>query len=300
MANTLVSLDDIAFSALDFLFRKATLLTSVWRDVVAPEMSKNRGETVSVRTPPTFVANDYDGVTLTAQDITEGEIPVVLNKDKEVTTLWSTREEAASFSDIEQMVIGPAMDALVRKVESDIELDLRADLISNGREFGLNAVYGVDLELGDLAIARKELNEEDVIQDDDRFTWLSTKDGLNLVQKAVFTDNSASNKDTLETGGLGVVYGFRVGESNAIVTNTGPTPDETYNLFFHRHASTIAMRALPRPNTAGVEASVATSEGLTINVTKQWDTNKQSTVMVFRALYGVKTLDTNRAGILRG
>jgi len=300
MANSLVSLQDIAFSSLDFLFRKATLLTSVWRDVTAPEFAKNRGEQVSVTTPPTFVANDYDGVTLTVQDINQGEIPVILNKDKEVTVGWGTREQAASFSDIETLITGPAMDALVRKVEADIEVSLRADLITDNREFGLNAVYGVDLELGDLAIARQELNEEDVLQDPDRFMWLSPKDGRNLVQKSVFTDNSASNKDTLETGGLGVVYGFRVGESNAIVTNITPNPDETYNLFFHRHASTIAMRVLPDPNTAGVEVAMASHEGLGITVTKQWDADKQSTIMVFRALYGIKTLDTNRAGILRG
>ena len=56
MANSLVSLDDIAFSALDFLFRKATLLTSVWRDVTAPEFAKNRGETVGVRAPLFFLS----------------------------------------------------------------------------------------------------------------------------------------------------------------------------------------------------------------------------------------------------
>lgn len=298
MANTFVSLNDIAFSALDFLFRKATLLTSVWRDVVAVEIAKNRGETVTVRTPPSYVANDYDGVTLTVQDTTEGSVDVVLDKDKEVTARFSTREQGAAFADIETMIIGPAMDALVRKVESDIELSLRTDAIAAPRVFG-NAIFGVDVEVADIADARKALNEEDVIMDE-RFLWLSPKDGANLIQKSTFTDNSASQRDTLSTGGLGTVFGFFVGESNAIVTNTGPDPDETYNLFFHRHASTIAMRALPLPNTAGVEASSATSEGLTINVTKQWDVDRQSTVLVFRALYGVKTLDINRAGILRG
>ena len=176
-------------------------------------------------------------------------------------------------------------------------------MISDGsREVGGVAdIYGTVVELDGIAQARQLLNESDVMQDANRFLWVSPKDGANLVQKSVFTDRSASGKNTLETGGLGVVLGFNVGESNAIVTNTGPNPDETYNLFYHRHSIAIAMRGLPVPaGTPGVSAAVASDDGLTITVTKQWDTSFQSTVMVFRALYGTKTLDVNRAGIIRG
>ena len=299
MANTFQSVNQIAFSALSFLSRRATLLSSVWTDVTSAGIAADTGETVTIRTPPSFVANDYNGSTLTIQDITEGSTNVVLDKDKEVTVRWSTREEAASVGDNERLVIAPSMDALLRKIEADIELDFRTQLIAAPRVFG-NAVFGVDVEVADMAEARKALNEQDVPQDDERFLWLSPKDGANLVQKSTFTDNSASQRDTLATGGLGRVFGFNVGESNAVVTNTTPDPDETYNLFFHRTAFAVAMRGLPAPSTPGVEAAVANHEGLTVNVTKQWDANFQSTVLVFRALYGTKTLDTNRAGILRG
>ena len=298
MSNTFIDLSQVAFSALSFLKRRATLLNTVWTDIVSGAVAANTGETVVVRTPPSFTTNTYNGSALTVQDITEGSVSVVLSSDEEVTVKWSPREEAASVAEVERLVIEPAMDALLRKVETDIESTFRAALITATREFG--TAYGTDVEVKDLAAARKALNDQDVLQDDERYLWLSPKDGENLVQKTAFLDASASGRDTLSSGGLGRVFGFNVGESNAIVTNTTPTPDETYNLFYHRTACCVAMRALPEPSAPGVEFAVASNDGLTVNVTKQWDSASQSTIMVFRCLYGIKELDTNRGGVLKG
>ena len=298
MANTFITVDQIAVMALSFLKRKATLLNNVWRDVVDAGVAMNTGETVTVRTPPSFTANSYNGTTLTVQDITEGSVQMTLDKDFEVSGKWSQREEAASVTDLERLFVGPAMDALLRKVETDLESDFRLALISAGREFG-NAIYGNVVTVEDITKARQALNENDV-PFDDRWLNVSAKDAANLIQKTVFTDRSASGRDTLTDGQLGNVFNFMVEESNAIITNTSPSPDETYNLFYHRTAYTVGMRALPTPTTPGVEFSSATEDGLTVNVTKQWSFNPQSTVMVFRVIYGTQLLDAGRAGILKG
>lgn len=297
MANSFISIDQIAFSALDFLQRKATLLNAVWLDVVDAGVAAGTGSIITVRTPASATAADFSG-TVSTQDITEGSVDLTLNKDKEVSFKWTEKEQASSVSEIEQLMIVPAMDALLKTIETDIEADMRADLITDTREFG-DSVYGNQVTIDDIADGRRALNVNDVSRDD-RFLFLSPKDSKGFASDPIFTDISASQKDTLMTGELGTVLGFRTVESNAIVTNTVPAPDETYNLFFHKTEYTVGMRALQNPNVAGVEFAAASHEGLTINVTRQWDFSSQATVVVFRALYGTKTLDTGRGGILKG
>lgn len=299
MSNTFQTLNLYASSTLFFLQQRGQLLNRLWRDELASAVNQGASDTVSVRTPPSFTAASYNGSSLSVQNITEGKVDVVMNNDYVVPVQWSLAEDAARVGrePMEQLVTIPAADSLLRAVESSISVALHTAFTTAGRVYG--TAYGTAPDIADLADCREALNLANAPYDG-RWMGLYPESAANLIQKTAFTDQSASGRNTLSTGEIGTVYGFDTFESNAIVKNTTPSPDEIYNLFGIPSVAAVAFKQFPMNSGAGVEMASVTDQGLSVLVTKQWDTASQSHVLVFRVKWGVKMLDATRGGILKG
>ena len=115
MANTILTADVIAGEALDVLRNNAVMPNLVYRDY-SGDFVPGVGETISVRKPATFVANEYAG-TLTVQDATEAKDTVTMDKHLDVSFAVTSKEMTMSIEDFSAQFLTPAMQAFLDKVD---------------------------------------------------------------------------------------------------------------------------------------------------------------------------------------
>jgi len=96
--------------------------TLVMADLVHKDFSSEFvkvGDTVTVRKPAKLVTNDFDG-SITKQDLTEGSVPVKLDRFKDVSVQITSKQATLELKDFSEQVILPAMVALAQTVDSDL------------------------------------------------------------------------------------------------------------------------------------------------------------------------------------
>ena len=80
-----------------------------------------------------------------------------------------------------------------------------------------------------------------------------------------------------------------------------PGPAGSYNPAFHRDAFALVSRPMMKPGqNLGVNAAVATMNGLSIMVTMQWDINKGGVKVNLDLLAGIAELDKDLATLILG
>jgi hypothetical protein len=89
----------------------------VFRGHQAEFAGAKAGDTIQVRGPATFTADEYDGAVLTIQDATESSVPVTLEKHFDVSFKVSDREMTLSIEDFGQQLLNPAMVAIAEAVD---------------------------------------------------------------------------------------------------------------------------------------------------------------------------------------
>lgn len=77
---------------------------------------KKVGDTVSIRKPASFVANEFNGTT-SYQDITEGSVDVQLQYHLDVSFKITSKEQSLSLKDFTTQLINPAMEAHAQKID---------------------------------------------------------------------------------------------------------------------------------------------------------------------------------------
>ena len=283
MANTILSVTELANRAVDTLVQLRPIVETLDNDIVNAEMAMNKGETVNVPIPPTFTAATYNGSALTTQDINNGSVAVVLNSDVVVPISIPNREFAKSAQDLDRTVITPIMEAFVTNFDAGILAAFDAgDTLTPIAEVPFFTIAQMELGLASLATAKCPLT--------DLHMALSQADASKARQiQAIYSQdvNSANNNRLSTVGSYAGVDIF--GTSSIASTGTATT-----NWLYDSKFATVAMRPLNVQQCAGVEVGVATYKGMTITVTRSWDYATQSVQTVFRALYGVKVLDGNR------
>ncbi|WP_424765699.1 P22 phage major capsid protein family protein [Paenibacillus sp. sgz302251] len=85
-----------------------------------------KGDTISVKVPNTFVAQEFSGMT-SPQGITEDKVLVSLDKIATVDVEVSAKEMTLNINDFGQQILNPAMEALAQKIDSDL-LGLYVDI----------------------------------------------------------------------------------------------------------------------------------------------------------------------------
>jgi hypothetical protein len=117
LANVLLTVEDIARQSLLRLRNNLVMLPLVYRDHTYD--IKNKGDSVQVKRPPTFTAQDFTGAT-TAQDIVESEVTVQLNKISDVTLEITSKQMTLNINDFNEQVTNPAMEAIAQKIDNEL------------------------------------------------------------------------------------------------------------------------------------------------------------------------------------
>ena len=117
MANTFLTPEVVAKEALLVLQSNLVMADLVHRDFSDEFVSV--GDTVSIRVPAKFVAQNFTGTT-TSQDITEGSVPVKLDRFRDVTVAVSAKQMSLDIADFSEQVVAPAMQAIAQAIDEDL------------------------------------------------------------------------------------------------------------------------------------------------------------------------------------
>lgn len=117
MPNNILTPQIIANEALMVLQSNLVMANLVHRDY-SKEFVKV-GDTITVRKPAKFVAKNFTGQT-SAQDITEGSVPVKIDRFRDITVNVGAKELTLDIKDFSKQVIEPAMQAIAQAVDADL------------------------------------------------------------------------------------------------------------------------------------------------------------------------------------
>lgn len=200
MENTILTPEIIAKEALMVLESNMVMADLVHRDY-SKEFAKV-GDTVNVRKPAKFNAKNFLG-TIEKQDITEGSVPVKLDRIRDVSVDVTSKEMTLSIQDFSEQIIKPALSAIAESVDED--------LISYGVEKAGKTVSATanPTNLADIASLAKDLdlakvpmqNRSLVLHPTHKYSYALT-DNLSKV-------SYAGDNTTLRDALLGKVYSLQ-------------------------------------------------------------------------------------------
>jgi len=117
MPNTFLTPSIIAKEALIVLENNLVMANLVHRDY--SDEFVNAGDTITVRRPASFVANNFTG-SIIRQDATEGSVAVKIDRHRDVSFEVSSREMSLDIRDFSEQLISPAMRAIAQAVDQDL------------------------------------------------------------------------------------------------------------------------------------------------------------------------------------
>lgn len=117
MPNTILTPSIIANEALMVLQSNLVMANLVHKDY-SGEFVKV-GDTITVRKPAKFVAKNFTGQ-VSAQDITEGSVPVKMDRFRDITVNVGSKEMTLNIKDFSEQVITPAMQAMAQQIDADL------------------------------------------------------------------------------------------------------------------------------------------------------------------------------------
>lgn len=297
MPNTFLTPQTIARQALANLYETTIMAQLVYRNY-EQDFQGRVGDTITVRRPPTFTAREYDRASgIFIQDASETGIPVVLNHFADVSFAVTSEEMTLEISDFNSRLLNPAMEAISQKIDADI-LTLRNDIT--------NEVGSVAGEMWNdprvLLAAGRELTQAKVpmtgrsavVGPATAAEWLKS----DLMNRA----DARGDTDGLREASFGSrLFGLDPYSTNHIVVPPQTTGNSTteVGVAFHETAFALVFRPLELPRGAA-QAAVASYKGFGLRVVIDYDMNKKMDIVSVDCLYGVKTIDPNRAVLLKG
>lgn len=235
MANSFVNLQQIARTALPHLMNNLVFPRLVHTDY-SDALAAKQGDTVQVRKPVNYVAQDFDPeVGAQTQDVEEGSVEVKLDRIASVDIEVSALDAALNFDSVERLFIEPAAIALAEKLNAD-GLALYRDVWQTVGEAGKTPGM-----LEDLAAVRGALNDARVPQAPRCAVWDTAADTAFASVPALVNAEKSGSTDALREGAIGRVFGIDNYMSQAVV----------------RHESGMtAAEGLTVKSTVGAGASV--------------------------------------------
>ncbi|MFE1586971.1 P22 phage major capsid protein family protein [Streptomyces sp. NPDC059402] len=299
MANTFLTPDLIATRALATLYETTVMAQLVHRDFDA-DFRGRQGDTVTVRKPAVFTASEFNRTTgIVPQNATEGSVDVTLNHFADVSFTVTTEQLALEIEDFGTQLLDPAMEAISQKIDRDL-LALRSDITQEvGTTVGRTlADPEVLIDAGTLLNINKVPTTERraVVGPTTNGNWLDS-DVLKLV-------NESGSTEALREAYIGRrLFGFdpywtQNVEQPAETPTTGQ-PTTEVGVAFHRTAFALVTRPLETPPGAQ-DATIQSYKGFGLRVVYDYDIKYKQTVVSVDCLYGTKTLDAQRAVLLKG
>ncbi|MFE9906417.1 P22 phage major capsid protein family protein [Streptomyces achromogenes] len=299
MANTFLTPDMIATRALATLYETTVMAQLVHRDFEADFRGK-QGDTITVRKPATFVATEFNRTTgVVPQNATEDGVNVTLNHFADVSFTVTTEQLQLEIQDFGEQLLDPAMEAITQKIDRDL-IALSADITqeagtTTGREWNKPEV---------LIDAGKILNQRKV-PTTDRYAVVGPVTNADWLDSDILKKvNESGSTEALREAYIGRrLFGFDPYWTQNIEEHAGtPTtgqPTTEVGLAFHRSAFALVTRPLEVPPGAQ-DATIMSYKGFGLRVVYGYDIKYKQTMVSVDCLYGTKTLDAQRAVLIKG
>lgn len=278
MANTILTPEVIAREALMVLRNNAVMAKLVHRDY-SDEFVGAVGDTITVRKPATFVANEFNG-NIQVQDATENGVAVKMDKHLDVSFAVTSKQMALDIADFSTQLLVPAMQAFADKVDKYL-IGLEAEATSR-----VPHAEGV-IAPADLIAARKYLTENAAPLADRRFVVGATAEADLLGNEMFVSAEKVGDAGTaLREASLGRKYGMDCYVDQNIAKNGDYTP----SIAFHKNAMALVTRPLALPQGAA-KAAIVNYDGFGLRVVYGYDINTKQDTISIDMLCGVKLLD---------
>lgn len=196
MANTFLTPDVIAREALVVLENNLIMANLVHRDFSNEFV--NVGDTITVRKPASFVANNFTG-SIIRQDATEGSAPVKIDRHRDVSFEVTSKEMTLDIREFSSQLISPAMRAIAQAVDADL-LNEVANVSHTV------AATASPTNLADIANMSKTLDINKVPLDMRRLVLNPTHKYRYALTDNLSKVSYAGNGETLRNAELGRVY----------------------------------------------------------------------------------------------
>ena len=211
MANTFLTVQEIAREALIRLRQNQVMARLVHTDY-SNDFS-NRGDTITVRKPATFTANEFTS-SISTQDVTESSVPVALDKIADVSVAITSKQMTLNIEDFGTQVLDGAMQAIAQKIDTDI-MGLYVDI-----PYYFGTAGTTPDAKSDITGIRKVLNNNlvpmqmrNLVVDPEAEAALLELDGFSDV-------NRTGSAEALREANLGRLYGFDNYMSQNVATFT--------------------------------------------------------------------------------
>lgn len=306
MPNTLLTPQIIAQQALATLYETTVMAGLVHRDY-EPEFQAKVGSTITIRKPATFEAKEFNRTTgIEVQDADEEGIDVTLNHFADVSFAVTAEDLTLNIAQFDTQLLSPAMTALVQKIDRDI-LTLRGDIV---QEVGVAATddSDPDANLYDWSNPRVTIDagrvlDNQLVPPTERRAVVGATTAARWIGDPLFheADKRGSTEGLTEASLGRRVFGFDPYMTQNVkrpAQTTGSSKTEV-GVAFHETAFALAVRPLALPRGAA-NAAIADYEGFGLRVVYDYDVTKKRDIVSIDCLYGVKTIDPNRAVIIKG
>ncbi len=285
MPNTILTPEIIAREALMVLRNNAVMANLVHRNY-SDEFAAV-GDTITIRKPATFVANEYNGSTITVQDAAETGVEVKIDKHLDVSFAVTSKEMTLDIADFSKQFLVPAMQAFADKVDKYL-IGLEAS--------ATNRVSHADGAIApkDMIEARKYLTQNAAPLADRRFVVGATAEADLLNSELFVSAEKVGDEGTaLREASLGRKFGMDCYVDQNIAANDGYVP----SIAFHKNAMALVTRPLALPQGAA-KAAIVNYDGFGLRVVYGYDMNTKKDTVSIDMICGVKLLDQNLISVV--
>lgn len=285
MANSFQKATQIVNTALGLLEREIVLPATTWRYGLA-DFRGAADDTVNLRVPAIATADDRtlrSGTSLTAHDLTENSIAVVLDKHPNSLVNIPDEQLTLDIDSFTAQVVARQARAVAEKLEGYI-----ATALSGGDyKVGHTIEWNTGDPYASLIYARRVLNAANVPMND-RFVVLGSNiEAELLADDRVNAANTFGTDTAFREATVGRLFGFTVLTSNAV------DPDVAYA--YHRSAVAFANVAPAVPAGATTGAS-ATFEGLSLTYVQDYDPTYAQDRSLVHSFAGVTMVEEAASG----
>jgi hypothetical protein len=247
-----------AQATLKNIFLKSAMIGAVSTDY-SDEIAK-QGDIVHVQKRGTLVSHEKVANRAVTLNVPTGStVPVTLTNHKEVSFLI---EDVAAAQSNTSLIDGYTADA-GEVLATDVE-DMLCGIYATGRFLPANdldwdASDGASKLASMIALRSAMVVEGKLPESAPRYMVI--RDMADFLNVDKFTSKEFLSQNSLQTGTVGEIMGFRVQESSQCVKTVSPTI--THRLAFARDAIVLATRRLPDPPTgSGAKGQTVTSNGV--------------------------------------
>ena len=278
MPNNILTPDIIAREALMVLRNNAVMANLVHRDY-SGDFVGAVGDTITVRKPATFVANEYNG-SINVQDATETGVEVKMDKHLDVSFAVTSKQMSMDIADFSKQLLVPAMQAFADKVDKYL-IALEAEATSR------HPHTSGAIAPADVIAARKFLTENAAPLADRRFVVGATAEADLLGNELFVSAEKVGDAGTaLREASMGRKFGFDC----YVDQNIAKTGDYVPSIAFHKNAMALVTRPLALPQGAA-KAAIMNYDGFGLRVVYGYDMNTKTDTISIDMLCGVKLLD---------